>query len=215
MNDSKTSRRPRSRLICRVVRGWESARGPAEGQTWIAERHMETCDACQEFFAEDTAFEEGLRRGALSLKSEVLDAGFDFRIMQAVRESLPEREPRHVRARSWGFSLAAVAAGVALALVITQRNDVPQKSAPTLAVVDQPPAPSQTLTKAASWLSSVDARGSALELVERNPLQQEIDSISTDAQSVLGFLALNFLPTDVAAIKQPSSGSRVNDAGQG
>lgn len=215
MNDSKNSRRPS--LICRAVRQWEASQGPAAGQTWVAERHMETCDACQAFFTEDVAFEQSLRRGALDLKSEP-DAGFDLRIMQAVRESLPpEREParesRARRSRSFGFSLAAVAAGVALALIVVQRNVTPENSGPVVAVNNGEAVSGESLT-AADWFNSVDERSSALELVRSNPLQQEIDSISTDAQSVIGFLALNFLPTAQAEVPAKPRGA-AGSASQG
>jgi hypothetical protein len=208
MNESKNS--PRPSLICRVVRQWESSQGPADGngQTWVAERHMETCDVCQAFFAEDGAFEE-MMRGAARVEmhaGEALpDAGFDLRILQAVRESVPEpesvRESRGGRVRSFGFSLAAVAAGVALALVVAQREVTPENGGPVVAVDggDETTVAGESLTVvAADWLDSVDARGSALEMVRRNPLEEEIESISTDARSVIGFLAMNFLPSEQA-----------------
>ncbi len=204
-NESNDSRRPSPRLICRAVRQWESARGEAEGQTWVAERHMETCDECQAFFAEDDSFEE-MMRGAARAEMRVSvadgpDEGFEQRILRAVRESQPERESaiesRAGRAKSFGFSLAAVAAGVALALVLVERQVTPESDGPVVALGEGPTAGSaETLnTPAAAWWKSGEARSSALELVRSNPLEQEIESISTDARSVIGFLALNFLPS--------------------
>lgn len=180
---------PRPRFVCRAVRQWESVLGAATDHTFVTERHLEVCDECQAFFAEDVAFEQVLRRDAQDLKSEP-EAGFNLRIMQAVSESLPEREPRVARVRSIGFSLTAVAAGAALALVVAQRNAVPEKNGPMAAVGD-----GEALAATAEWLGSTETRNSALQLVQRNPLEQEIDSISSDAQSVIGFLALNFLPS--------------------
>jgi hypothetical protein len=45
-------------------------------------------------------------------------------------------------------------------------------------------------------LASVEP--TAKTLAEQNPLTQELDSVQADARSALGFLALNFLPSDSA-----------------
>ena len=208
MNDSKNSRRPSPRLICRAVRQWESLRGPADGngQTWVAERHMETCDACQAFFAEDVAFEE-MMRGAATEVSVEPRAGFEQRILRALREAETAPATRKASGRSWGISLAGAVAGVALAFMVSQ-NSGPEKIGPEVAG-NQPATGNQELvTPEVSadperepplrWLASVEARQSALELAKRNPLEEEIDSVYNDAQAVLGFLALNFLPSGSA-----------------
>ncbi|ATC64159.1 hypothetical protein CMV30_09435 [Nibricoccus aquaticus] len=190
-------------MICRAVRQWESARGAAEGQTWVAERHMETCDECQAFFAEDDSFEEMMRGAArVETRTDLADGpdeGFEQRILRAVRESQPEREvageSRAGRVKSFGFSLAAVAAGVTLALVLVDRQVTPESSGPVVTLGEGQTAGSAETLEAAAWWKSGKARSSALELVRSNPLEQEIESISTDARSVIGFLALNFLPS--------------------
>lgn len=205
-------------LRCRLVRRWEAWRGPAAGHTALTTRHMETCEDCQAFFAEDFAFEDLLRSSAQAEKRATApQIGFEQRILRAVRESQPEAPQRGKASLVW--SLAGTVAGVALALVVAQQM-TPEKTAPEFAA-NQPannttpmPDAGAELTEEdagmpAHWWQSLGTRESALELAAKNPLQQEIDSISTDAQSVLGFLAMNFLPTEMAAAKSQRDESRV------
>ena len=200
MNDSENSR---PRLICRLVRHWESSRGPVSGHTLLVTRHMETCEACQAFFADDPAFEQSLRRAAAGVKVEPR-SGFEQRILRAVREAETPPVTRKVSGRSWGISLAGAAAGVALAFMIFQ-NSGPEKTGPEVAGNLPATGTQELATPEVSadpdrelplrWLASVEARQSALELAKRNPLEEEMDSVYNDAQAVLGFLALNFLPS--------------------
>jgi hypothetical protein len=220
MNDSENSR---PRLICRLVRHWESSRGPASGNTPFAARHMETCEACQAFFADDPAFEQSLRRAAAEVRVEPR-SGFEQRILRAVREADTAPVAKRISGRSWGISLAGAAAGVAFAFMVFQ-NSGPEKTGPELAG-NQPAQGShqELVTPEVSadpdrepplrWLASVEARQSALELAKRNPLEEEMDSVYNDAQAVLGFLALNFLPS--GSDESPASLPReAGDARQG
>jgi hypothetical protein len=193
MNNSHPDR---PRLICRLVRRWEMALGPVTGQTSLTARHMCGCGACREFFAEDLSFEQSLRRDAARMKTEP-EIGFDQRILRAVMETRPA--PRRKVARTFGFSLAAVAAGVAIAFVVLHRPATTNPGEPQIAEVGKNSGKeSGGLTAPAAeegWWTTIDARRTALELAEKNPLQQEIDSVYQDAQTALGFLALNFLPS--------------------
>jgi hypothetical protein len=46
------------------------------------------------------------------------------------------------------------------------------------------------------FMNSVEP--AATKLAAQNPLTQELNSVQADARSALGFLALNFLPSDSA-----------------
>jgi hypothetical protein len=198
---------------------------------------METCQECQAFFADDFAFEEVLRGSARSETRFAIampDGAFEQRILRAVRESEPEAESERAavaagqrkRALSLTWSLAGAAAGIALALIVAQRN-TPEKAGPQVVTTQPKPmnetTPSREGTEIAGgatetplrWWRSLDAGESAIALAAKNPLEQEIESISTDAQSVLGFLALNFLPTETATTKSPAGEQRKHEAGQG
>jgi hypothetical protein len=183
------------RLICRLVRRWEMALGPVTGQTSLTARHMCGCGACREFFAEDLSFEQSLRRDAVRMRTEP-ETGFDQRILRAVMETRPA--PRRKVARTFGFSLAAVAAGVAIAFVVLHQPAVTNLEKSEIVDAGKSGKESGGLTAPAAgenWWTAIDARRTALELAEKNPLQQEIDSVYQDAQTALGFLALNFLPS--------------------
>ncbi|MGC4072052.1 MAG: hypothetical protein QM760_05960 [Nibricoccus sp.] len=232
MNNHEEAINNRPGLRCRLVRRWEAWRGPAAGHTALTARHMETCEECQAFFAEDFAFEEMLTTAARAEKRATApQIGFEQRILRAVRESQPEMERESAltgqrsRGVSLAWSLAGAAAGVALALVVAQKvatektgpqvvtktpvnvNETPVMPDANVAVDDVQTPP--------RWWESLNAGDSARVLTAKNPLQQEIESISTDAQSVLGFLALNFLPTETGSVKSRRDESRVNSAGQG
>jgi hypothetical protein len=186
----------RTGLSCRLLRRWEMGMGPASGQSALTSRHMSQCEACREFFSEDLVFEQSLRRAAPRMKVEP-EAGMNLRILQAVMETRPARRP--VVSRRLGFSLVAAVAGVALAFVVLQRSMVTESENPEIAGVENSGKESGGLTTPAdedNWWMTFDARRSALAIAEKNPLQQEIDSVYTDAQAMIGFLALNFLPSE-------------------
>jgi hypothetical protein len=168
---------------------------PATGQSILAARHMCNCEACREFFAEDRSFEESLRRDAVRVKTEP-EVGFEQRILRAVMETRPA--PRRKVARTFGFSLAALAAGVAIAFIVLHQPAATNVEKSEIVDAGKSGKESGGLTTPAAgenWWAAIDARRTALELAERNPLQQEIDSVYQDAQAALGFLALNFLPS--------------------
>jgi hypothetical protein len=194
-------------LRCRLVRHWEAWRGPATGHTALAMRHLKTCAECQAFFTEDVSFENQLRGAACVEKTAMaaaLQSDFEQRILRAVRASQPEPEQPKQGSRgiSLTWSLAGAAAAIALALAVAQWR-VPDKAGPELVASQEVQAGTPDAQESSlRWWSSLEARESALELATHNPLEQEIESISANAQSVLGFLALNFLPTE--PVKNPA-----------
>lgn len=199
----------RPRWMCRAVRRWEDAFGAATGQTSLTARHMSGCDACREFFAEDAAFAQMLRRDAVRVKTEP-EAGFDQRILRAVMETRPARRGKIV-GRAVGFSLAVMAAGVAIAFVVLHQPGAMKGEKLGIAGAEKSGKESGgivALVARESWWTTIDARRTAIELAEKNPLQQEIDSVYRDAQAALGFLALNFLPSEreVPEERVPSQG---------
>lgn len=199
----------RPRWMCRVVRRWEDAFGTATGQTSLTARHLCGCDACREFFADDAAFEQTLRREAVRVKTEP-DAGLEQRILRAVMETRPAPR-RKVVGRTVGVSLAAMAAGVVIAFVVLQQPAPTNVEKHEVAGAGKSGKESGGLAAPVAeerWWTTIDARRAAMELAEKNPLQQEIDSVYRDAQTALGFLALNFLPSEreVPEERVPSQG---------
>jgi hypothetical protein len=195
MNDYRPHR---TRLLCRLVRRWEMQMGPASGESALTQRHIEQCEACQEFFSEDLAFEQNLRRGAAFVKTEP-EAGMELRILQAVTATRTVR--RRERFRSFLF------AGVALAWTLIQRPHATESKETGIAAVEKSGKESgglATPTSTHGWWTAWDAQHSALAMAEKNPLQEEIDSVYTDAQTAIGFLALNFLPTSEGSATAPS-----------
>ncbi len=207
MNKNEQGQGKRTGLMCLAVRRWEGAFGGGAELSRVTERHLEVCDECQAFFAEDLSFEEMMRGEARAGKragAAMPDDGFEMRILRAVRESGPERERVTRRERSWslGLSVAGAAAGVALAVALSQKAGE-EPAGPEFAQAHEAAgaglaAEAEDVAKVAStamrWWGALDAGDSARELAARNPLQREIDSVSADAKAVVDFLALNFLP---------------------
>lgn len=79
----------RSRPICVAVRRWEACLGAASGLTRLSARHLRGCPACREFFAEDDAFAETLRRDARRWREQSAAASpaLERAILRAVREA--------------------------------------------------------------------------------------------------------------------------------
>ncbi len=224
MNKNEPSMEKTTGLVCRAVRAWEGAFGGGAELSRVTERHLEVCDECQAFFAEDLSFEDMMRGEALTEKRAgvaMLPVNFEQNILRAVRESQPEVEQASRREKSWslGLSVAGAAAGVALAVVISQNTGM-QPTGPEFAggretersgVAAHGEDVSEVASSAMSWWGALDARSSTLELAAKNPLQQEIDSVSSDAKAVVDFLALNFLPAAKTGVLEKPRG----EAGQG
>jgi hypothetical protein len=181
--------------------------------TWVAERHCERCDACAEFFSEDPAFEQSLRREARGLGAEPA-VGFEQRILRAVKEH--QAEPPPARMRSLSLAFVGVAAGTALAIVLTQQTAVKDNGlAPRVATNETPASASLAGSPepaATGWWNLLREDRPGRTFTGGNPLQEEIDSVYTDAQSVLGFLALNFL---LAPAQSDADDAQNVDSGRG
>lgn len=188
----------RANLVCSAVRGWEARVGSTSGQTRLASLHLTGCAECREFFAEDPGFEETLRRDATRLRSVSPDAGLERRILRAVREAAPETRRRSSRDVSpiWGRALLA-SASVAVAVVLWSLPQAPAPDSAVIAAAKKVTVAAQPRVAAAGgegW-KALEARRPDFGWAQKNPLEREIDSVRTDARVVIGFLALNFLPS--------------------
>ncbi len=196
---------PRSRPLCSLVRRWEAGFGPASGHGRLAACHLETCAECREFFAEDPDFERTLRRDAVSLRGAPAEPGLERRILQAVRQA----ELREDISPVWSRALL-VSAGLAaaLAFVFWPRRPETLPETPVVAVKEAAPRLSSpsVAAEARGWWRALEARGPGFAWAEKNPLEREIESVRTDARAVIGFLALNFLPSKPKPEEPPSQG---------
>jgi hypothetical protein len=187
-------------LLCRATRvraAWLSHSDSS------VSRHCATCVDCRAYFSTDNQLETRLRRDAPARTTNV-PSNLESRILQAVdRSQLQERSPR--RTLSWGLAALASAAVVAVATVQLHRPASQPTSAPAGTVEDVLAVASE-LPK--QWFATVQP--GATKLLEENPLQLEIASVSSDARSALDFLAMNFLPTDRTS---RSSGSNPSQNG--
>jgi len=174
------------RWICRVLRGARALAG-SDATHGMADAHFATCSDCQQYFS-------GLDRLARDLKEaarvaqQPAPAGFDSRVLAALRQKQPERRVRQRRFSQAAFAVAGVAAAVALVVIPLRRTarvnrTIPQGSSATVGV---------EVAQAIDSLPNLTA--SVRTALQQQPLQEEIDSMSADARSAVDFLALNFLP---------------------
>ena len=189
----KTPSSPRVGLVCRVVR----LRGSAEPS------HVAGCADCRQFFAAAAALDSALRRDAARAVTAV-DDDLERRIMQAVRASAKQPTRGHARAESYRGLWTAGAALVALAFAVVILQRGPRDAEPKVTRADADAIVDTVNSLSDQLVDSVIP--SAAALVTDNPLQTEIDSIKADAQSALGFLALNFMPTASGKTALPRSG---------
>jgi len=183
---------PRVRLVCRVVRQWCAVTGQAEP------RHAATCPDCRAYFETGDAVEGALRRdaGAWSQAAPAQSAGFERELLRSIREAAVAPAATRTAGGAWrsfGVAMAACAVVVGIGYVQfgggTLRRDVPDTTIAAETAVVMETVESLSLGLVETVIPSAGA------LVADNPLQREFDSIYADARSVLGFLALNFLPT--------------------
>lgn len=185
---------PHPRFVCQVARQWHAL-------TDRELRHVAGCVDCQAFFRASHALETELRRQTAA-DLPAISPMLERRILQAVRMAADDaasgrevsrsREPR----RWWPGAIAGSALVAALLLMawpggIGLRSDnrtngsMPRDDAAVVMTAVQ--------TLSTQLVENVlPATG---ELVANNPLQQEADSVYSDARSALGFLAMNFLPS--------------------
>ncbi|WP_414664633.1 hypothetical protein [Horticoccus sp. 23ND18S-11] len=183
---------PRVRPVCRVIRQWCVVTGQAQP------RHAASCADCRAYFQTGDAVEGALRRdaGAWTQASPAPSAGFERELLRSIREEAAVQAPVRTPGGAWrsfGVAMAACAVVAGIGYVQfgggTWRRDVPDTTvaAETAVVLETVESLSQGLVE-----TVIPSAGA---LVADNPLQREFDSIYADARSVLGFLALNFLPT--------------------
>lgn len=185
--NASDSKRPR--LVCRLVRFQCFVFGPANQAPGSGSRHIEACEACQQFFSACREVETSLRREAASARMDPSD-GLDQAVIRAVRFSQPNPQ-RSSLIRVSIVSFAALAAGVALAVFVLYRPP---------SQIERGNAPAETVNVASTTDSTPaglwnEFEPKASELVDQSSLQHELDSVYSDAHSALAFLQLNFLPS--------------------
>ncbi len=174
------------RFTCRMVRGWISILG--DDTRALQSAHVAGCPDCQAFFSAGDELELALRREAAAVRVAPRDT-LEQDILRAVRQSArPAR--RHFTLPV--LSLCGVAAAIAAAIVMLQSSVIPPATQP--ATTDAPVADVQPLLKAMP------------QILQQDPLQNEVDSVVANARSAMHFLALNFLPADSAQALAPSRG---------
>jgi hypothetical protein len=164
-----------------MVRNVRSVLGESAGAN-----HVEHCADCQAFFHAGDELELQLRRSARGQQTAlVVPSGLDQRILRAVRtEGASLNPPRRLGADSrWSENLVPMAgmlAGAALLALLA--------TPPT--AVSVPTGVGTNPSRAISWSEIVPP----VEVLQANPLQDEVDLVYSDAKSALQFLELNFLP---------------------
>jgi hypothetical protein len=181
------------RFICRVVRFKTALAGHASKTTG----HAANCPDCQAYFSASSALVTNLRRAAVQENQRTPD-NLAAKIALAVRQSAPR--PKRSRRPVTLSLFAGATAALAMAFFVVREN-----------LPSQPTAPKN---QAATEISSSDMAGlvsdvdqlrirfmdsvepATTKLAAQNPLAQELKSVQADARSALGFLALNFIPSD-------------------
>jgi hypothetical protein len=188
-NDTRPS------LVCRFTRIRAALTSPAASGI---RQHCATCADCRQYFAQAEQLESGLRRQSSAITA-IAPGALESRILNAVeRSNRPERPPQ--RTLSW--AVAGIAAAAVAAFVVVKVQP-PSTGAPVQAAsVDDVLAVAKELPQ--QWWATVEP---GTKLLQENPLQTEIASVSSDARSALNFLALNFLPAraETAPASRPMS----------
>lgn len=202
----KNSPSAESRFTCRVVRGCLSIFGDTSGPEprGLGASHVAACEDCQQFFGACDQLTVALKR----------DAGREWRepptnleqnIMRAVKLSTADAVSSPRTSRGAWMSFGAVAACAVAVAVVFQYRAPTRVSVPATGgrVATNPAdAADPAMVNAANQI--IDAVPSDLlaqmqpkaqELLEKNPLQTEVDAITSDARIAVRFLARNFLPT--------------------
>jgi hypothetical protein len=192
----------KTRFICRVVRFQTALFGHASKTTG----HAANCPECQAYFHANSALVTNLRRTAVQ-ETQRIPEDLAAKIALAVRQSAPG--PRRSR-RPVALSLfAGATVALAMAVFIVRENLPIQPTAPKnktsteISSSDMAGIVSDVDQLRIRFMDSVEP--AATKLAAQNPLAQELKSVQADARSALGFLALNFLPSDSA--RSPSPGT--------
>jgi hypothetical protein len=179
------------RLVCRI------ARFSRDIVDTSASSHVASCPDCQAFLATSSQLENALRHEATRSIPEPR-AGLDQRIIHAVRRSAEDSaNTNRASSRSPALLWAGIAcvSAVVFALIIFPASRPAFSGGRTVALTQ---TDAKAVADAVKTLSNEFVETvipSAGAIVANNPLQQELDSIYSDARSALGFLKLNFLPS--------------------
>ncbi|PTY02477.1 hypothetical protein DB347_24040 [Opitutaceae bacterium EW11] len=170
------------------MRGWSSLAGvgPGGAPAGFGAHHVETCEACQEYFGSCAEFDAALK--AEAALGRVSSPGLESRVIAAIRDS---RTPEPRRSRSFAIPATALI-GAAAAFAITFLVMTRARSTPSNDVT-----PEEVVAAAQSISSQVwgTVKPSAtVALKKSNSLQDELNSVYSDARGAVDFLALNFLP---------------------
>ena len=183
-----TSPRSPLGLTCRIVRVWSMVR--REDATLLP--HAESCTHCRLFFHSMDQLTSSLQQSAGKEKIE-FSPTLENRIINAVRSSAREPQPRRHRALTFAFAGGAAAVVGVSIWSLTLRQAVGPKPGMTH---DYAAEVSELVTAVQSLPGQLRStlETPAVEVTENSPLQREARSVVSDARSALDFLALNFLP---------------------
>ncbi len=202
----KNSPTDQPRFTCRLVRGGISIFGDTTGgePRGPGTSHVATCADCQQFFGACDELTLALKRAAVREWREA-PSNLEQNIMRAV--NLSPREPAPVARAVWMSWAAAAACAVAVVLVYPSRTQTgsPPGSGTNVAAHVDPGALAAVREIIAAVPGDLLAQmqPKAQEILQQDPLQNEVDAIASDARKAVSFLARNFLPTPTG---QPASG---------
>jgi hypothetical protein len=194
--NTPTSDRPR--FVCRLLRLWAALTDRTP------DRHAVTCDDCRQYFAAGTDLDQQLRRSA-RLETAPVPEGLEDRIFTAIAPTLAQR--RRASRPTWWIGVCvggAAAAAIAVGVILTQQQ--PAKSpAPQVAQANASTS-TDPLVAIETYSEQLQERVAPVAAtLKRDPLQEELNAVQSDAQSALRFLAMNFLPASTTATLLPSS----------
>ena len=195
----KSSPSDAPRFLCRIVR-WRNALSGREGKDVLAQsRHVASCPECRNYFAAAQELETTLRRGAGRRPTD-LPEGLEQRIVYALRTAEPVLRPARLP-RNAVLTFGGLAAGAALAFFVMRR--APESARGDLAVnghvSDSDVRAIAAAARALPFQVWSTLQPTAEKLTEQNPLQTELNSVYSNAESAVSFLELNFLPSGLLA----------------
>jgi hypothetical protein len=183
----------KTRFICRVVR-FQTA---LFGRPSKATGHAANCPECQSYFHANSTLVTNLRRAAVQENQRTPD-DLAAKIALAVRQSTPGQKRSR---RPVALSLFAGATAALAMAVFVVRENLPirptahkNQSALEISSSDVADIVSDVDQLRIRFMNSVEP--TATKLAAQNPLAQELKSVQADARSALGFLAINFIPSD-------------------
>lgn len=193
----KTTNQPH--WSCRIVRAWVAWGGSRDHGP--AARHAANCPACQEYFAAAVGLDAALRRDAVRAAATP-SPELEQRIL---RELARTTHPAPARPARRGWTLAGVGVGAAAAAVVVVfawrgadlrkhpgRPPVAVETKGAPVVSSRPVSPALATTAPGA---PVVLPATVTKLLDKDPLQTEVNSVYADARTAVRFLALNFLPT--------------------